>query len=612
MISVFDIETQGWDRFVLGGWYDGNRYESFRDEHEFFNFLVDQPGELWTFNGGRYDMNWFCERAKRSGVSLEINMAGSRITNLKRKGQTVRDLAALMPFMDLKLAATIAGIELDKNTGLVCRCDDSCGGYCAIKIGMSQEDYKTLDSYLYLDCYATYHTKLALDRIADECGYLLTGTIGGSTWKTAQKFLGLPDAEWETWIYRNVREAFYGGRCQVFRPQALHGHAYDLNSAYPAALHDLEFPIGEPFTLSGQKAVRAFKRRRPGFYLCDVTVPEMFVPPLPLRAKNRIVYPVGSFTGRWSVGELAYAEEVGCKVNPLTCVLYEETAPIFRPYMERVWANRHAAKDHPALKSWHKTFGNSLYGKLGEGPERTRYHLHPPPEKVKDCKPTNRFCTGKLDCERCTDTRCCGKSHGPYCKAWTPIDRDKTIFGAPYFLIPANGHSHWAAYLTAHTRIEWHRMAVSRNQGEDMLYGDTDSIYAIDERDRNIGDGLGQWGREGRIADFCAIAPKMYEYTYPPDDVDGQTPEGPWRKHARAKGLSGITWQDLARFKAGEPIVVNRGVKGLRSAAKSGSLFQRKLIVRSNKQNGIQFGDRLLRQDGRTYPVEASQIACLT
>ena len=555
-------------------------------------------------------MNWLLQRAQLAGEYFEINIAGSRITNIKRPGLVVRDLAALMPFMDLQTAATIAGHELTKETGIACTCGKQCGGYCNFRRDLSPTEWDGLRHYLYLDCKATLDTKRALDDVAAESGYLLSGTIGGSTYKTAKKQLGLPDASWEITTFKEIREAFYGGRCQVFRPAAQEGFAYDLNSAYPAALRDLELPIGEPFTCSGDKARRAFLRSKPGFYLAEVEVGEdMFVPPLPVRTKNRIAYPVGKFVGRWSLTELAYAQELGCRVDPRHAIVFPETAPIFHDYMERIYANRSAAT-LPALKSWHKTFGNSLYGKLGEGPERTRYYLHPDPEKVraKQCPGKgNRYCTGALDCTRCAKSRCCPKSHGDFCKEWQPIDPHKTIFGAPYFLIPPNGHSHWAAYLTAHTRIEWHRMAVSKNNGADLLYGDTDSIYAMQDRDRNIGEGLGQWGFEGRIADFLAIAPKMYEYTYPPENDE----HGPWRKHARAKGLSGISWRDLEQFRRGEAIVVDRGVKGLRSAAKSGNLFQRKLISRSNKQDGLQFGDRILHADGRTYPVHARQLEWL-
>ncbi len=606
--GVFDIETEGWDQFVLGGFFDERGYVSLRDEDDFFDYLCEQAGTLWTFNGGRFDMNWFLDVAKRRRVSCEVSIAGSRITNLKPgKGLVIRDLAALMPFMALAEAATIAGIELDKDTGLRCQCQSDCGGYCAIRRGMSDLEYRRLDNYLRADCEATWKTAHALATIAEECNYMLTATIGGSTWKTAKTQLDIPDADWDLGTYFDIQEASFGGRCQVIRPRwEGKAHAYDINSAYPAALFDLALPVGAPSTIIGAKARRAYARRRPGFYLAEVFVaPGTFLPPLPVKHKTRIAYPTGAFRGSWALEELAYAQSVGVRVEILEAIVFPEVEKVFRPYMERVWANR-AAATIPALKLWHKTIGNSLTGKLGEGPDRARYYVHPDPARVKDCTrwQKNRYCTGAEECENCSPKFCCVGHCGSNCNGWRPIDRDGVVYGAPYFLIPGNSHVHWAATLRAHTRVAWHKMAVSKNGGADLLYGDTDSIYSIDERTENVGTELGQWKYEGAIADFRAIAPKAYEYTR--DHGLGVA-----CKVVRAKGLSGIDWRDFDRFARGESIVVSRGVKGFRSAARSGRLFQRKVISRSNKQDGRQFGDRLLGDDGRTYPVDAGEIGCL-
>jgi hypothetical protein len=47
----------------------------------------------------------------------------------------------------------------------------------------------------------------------------------------------------------------------------------------------------------------------------------------------------------------------------------------------------------------------------------------------------------------------------------------------------------------------------------------------------------------------------------------------------------------------------------LKSAARSGKLFQRKHLTRTNLADGRVFGDRVLSDDGRTYPLDARELA---
>jgi hypothetical protein len=156
----------------------------------------------------------------------------------------------------------------------------------------------------------------------------------------------------------------------------------------------------------------------------------------------------------------------------------------------------------------------------------------------------------------------------------------------------------WAAYLTAATRIELHRQLRADGQdGATAVYCDTDSVYASEPRSRALGASLGTWGYEGPMHNFVCVAPKVYRYV----DQAGETV-------TRAKGLSNITPDDFEAFMRGESVTRSKGVYGLRSAARKGTLFLRKSLERSSHADGLHFGDRLLADDGRTYPQTLERL----
>lgn len=58
--AVFDIETNDWKDFVVGGYYDGDRYETYRSIEEFLYFVTDDGEDktVYAHNGGAFDFNF--------------------------------------------------------------------------------------------------------------------------------------------------------------------------------------------------------------------------------------------------------------------------------------------------------------------------------------------------------------------------------------------------------------------------------------------------------------------------------------------------------------------------------------------------------------------------
>jgi hypothetical protein len=132
--------------------------------------------------------------------------------------------------------------------------------------------------------------------------------------------------------------------------------------------------------------------------------------------------------------------------------------------------------------------------------------------------------------------------------------------------------------------------------GEDSVYCDTDSMFCESERtEANVGPQLGQWGLEDVYRDFTALAPKTYEYW---DEATGQV-------KAASKGVPDAE-RNFSRLVEG--VTVEKGVMSFKSAIRKGDPFVRKKLRRELKADGRHFGDRILRDDGRTYPQTVKQV----
>jgi len=594
--GFFDIETSDWDKFAIGGYYDPQGgFVSFTDEDEFFDYLLSRGGHVWAWNGGLFDSLWFLNIATRRGLHCRVSTAGTRVTRIEIFNLVLRDACALVP-SSLADAAPIGGMELSKDTGLPCYCANECGGYCSITPrceGMPESWIDSLRAYLELDCVAGWRILDSLFAHAHNNNYKLKGTLGGSAWATAQERLGLPDADWkDSSEYKQARSGYYGGRVTVGRVYAEVGYRYDINSAYPAALSNLELPIGNRIRCYGKAASRLYAKGAPGIYHATVTVPrDCHLPPLPMRTPhNRLCYPVGRFAGDWTALELSRAQRYGVTIEKIWYgIVWGETAPVFKAFMKEVFDVRAKVGKKSALGKWQKFFGNSLTGKFAQSPENERISINPDMSKRRFCPGGDCGAASRRDC-RARNGRCCNHRCVRKCRAWKQVDIGGRIWSMPFWSLPDCSHVHWAAYLTAWTRGTW--LEFARQFGERFVYGDTDSVYALHEPydKRNVGSELGQWSGDGQMYEFEALGPKAYRFLETAGDE-----YTPLQYYNRLKGVPNVENADWQNFKDGIQIVSERGVMGFRSAArKSDRLFAKKLIKRSDLSDGVWYGDRRL------------------
>jgi hypothetical protein len=593
--GTFDIETESWSRFVCGALYrpgHATRVYSWRFEDRFVDDLLALKGTYWAHNGGRYDFLWLIGHLIRRGVPFRISLSGSSVAGLFVGEATFRDSARLVP-MSLDKASQIGSVP-KLRSGLPCSCERYCGGYCSHRVGMSRRLFNQLAEYCVNDCKATYSMLDALSTLCERWDLDLKSTIGASAWATVKR-QGVEVASWGgkrkthvTRDYTDTRKAYFGGRTQVLRPAAEHYQSYDINSAYPAALASLALPTGERKRLHGSKASAAFSGDRPGVYRAIVHVPRVFFPPLPVRGRARIGFPVGSFSGVWTAVELQAALLRGATLGRVSeALVWSDREMVLAPFCRHVWALRDQAGPKTSLGTWLKLYANSLTGKLATRPEVERIDSDPNAQLL--C-PADFPCGGIL-CGMggvCCPHRACSGA----CGARQTVATGVPIFVRRFAQLSECSHVEWAAYLTSWTRVQLAKFA---GDGEDGVYCDTDSWKCLEPRTENLGTHLGGWKDEGRKWLWEAPAPK----TYTEVDYDGCVT-------GASKGIPDAV-RNFHKLRTG--VTVDRGVDTFKTAARKGDFFVRKKLTRVINPDGITFGDRKLRSDGRTYPTTVKQLS---
>jgi DNA polymerase type B, organellar and viral len=573
--AVYDIETEGWSKFLVGGHYDGKTYQErdWRKEEELRSIILGGPSPTWAHNGGIFDHKWLLDGARNSSAQIGIRCAGSRLVEVRWGDQRLLDSKAIAK---LSLDKFTDGLGVEKmEQPLQCdmpkRHGPWCRGYCNFRRGMRRADFQRVREYLRADCESLW---LALGRLREwaEVNDLdLAPTIGAAAWANARRLLDLEPAQLPLAGHLYCREAYFGGRVQVFRPRLAKGFAYDVSAMYPAALHALALPVGMAQWATGSKARSLWGDGRAGIFTARVSVPDMWIPPLPVRTAERIAYPVGSFVGRWTALELRYAESVGVKVEDVTeAMVWPEERNIFRPWIQKLWKLRASAKDGKSgpFGTFLKFYMNSLTGKLGTDPRTEEVYFNP----KKVTLPMRQL------------------GQGFYSKRAS----GHVLRSGRWLAGQGCCHVAWAAYLTSWGRVEWHKEAVSKNGGADVAYCDTDCLRTGMRRTRRVGKGLGQWLFEGRFTDFEANAPKFYRMK-----LDGE-------EQIKSKGVSAIfpeEWDSL--FETGEHVFNRTAIAGFKTALRGGSLFQTASLARHVKKG---YGDRILGADGRTYPQTAEAL----
>lgn len=166
-------------------------------------------------------------------------------------------------------------------------------------------------------------------------------------------------------IHDLIREAFYGGRAEVYKPHGFDLLYYDVNSLFPYAMVN-DMPVGEPRLVCFDKPEPLEKiKGKMGFAIVSVKKRKTAEgrPTLPVRIKGKIYYPTGEWTGIYFIPELFDAKKRGYKIKVHSYIEFDKNKELFKDYVNEIYSYK--AKSTGVDRYVYKLMLNSLYGRFG-------------------------------------------------------------------------------------------------------------------------------------------------------------------------------------------------------------------------------------------------------
>lgn len=497
--AVIDIESKdgetqnaGFTRPFLVGYYDGDKFVSWYGDDcikDCINHVLTNDNDGMRFYahfGGIFDWLHFLPLLKSLGFGFEIIATQSKIQMIKikrnnkshRKGWTFLDSGQIIP-TGLKAISKTFNVKVKK---------------------MEEMDLNTheLDpiwiEYLRDDCISLYQV---IDKYTDLIENTFKGELGITAASTAMKTFRRSYLEYP--IERHVkdhdlfRRTYYGGRVEIFREKGDNIRYYDINSSYPFSMLS-EMPVGKKITWEGDNIPEWLAEEYIGYIDADVNVAtNVHIPVLPYRHENKLIFPVGKFSGCWVYDELKLAMENGATANFKKSVWIKKR-PLFNNYINDMYRYRDKSLDtYDEALSWTaKLMMNVLYGKFGTNEMRESVLILEDDEEIPD-----------------------GASPA------LPEDPECRIFMVPTELKAGYIIPQISSYVTALSRIAlWRWIELATKSGGNIYYCDTDSIMTDSDLSEYCTSKLGGIKDEGSGKIFSGefIQPKFYILRHPDGD----------------------------------------------------------------------------------------------
>jgi hypothetical protein len=550
MIGTLDTETAGlFGDMRLIGWYDEEGgYQVSTKASDWYDYA--QGKEIaWYAHNLDFDLAklWRAIPSLRDSImwskSIFINFRATKV--VFANGVELHDSMSLLPgSLDKVLSSWGTDTQkIDLKSRVVeLGYKDIDDYFC--RVNVNDEEYREYTKHDVTGLYEVIKTLLTFTGLkeSDFCKRITTASLAVRLFKEwcPEEYKALTKTRWRKESDVSLRRAYYGGRTEVFRTSVENGYHYDVNSLYPYVMGEYEYPYGYPEESTDEgKALGMWQRYLPDslgqrwYKACIVTaevdIPLMDIPPLPVRAGGRLVFPCGIVTGTWCGAELELALSYGCKIRRIIdCTAWTQTLPYFGSWIERMSEKKINAQG--AEREFYKLLQNALYGKFGQRRDQVQVSEWSRELEDKLKREDKGYCVRETDV-------------GMLC------DHEVTRYAE-------HMQPHVAAHITAYARMHWYKAVRNEvDDGNHIIYGDTDSLVVSRPMREDVVGPLmyGYWKLERKVVVGLYLSPKLY------GEVDVQGNE-----HLKGKGLvksyratmTMATYADIAkRLACGESII---------------------------------------------------------
>lgn len=310
---------------------------------------------------------------------------------------------------------------------------------------------------------------------------------------TSEKPMKFSDVTYQQ-VELKIREAYTGGRTEVFRPVCGPAFYYDVNSLYPSVMINHDFPVGFPeYIDDGQVALARYNKWREdrqglGFIKANVYVPPQEIPPLPVKL-GKLAFVTGHITGTWTFTELDYAmTNCGVEIEQVQeLIFFKKTYPVFKNFITTMYKLKEQATidKNKSLREFAKLILNTAYGWTGmRRDDKTALRDISLLDKWED--------TGRI----------------------TYINEELGFIEIQDMVMTDTVQVQVAAYVTSYARLVLLDALRTQAKKGQVYYCDTDSMVCSAPLPDSLVDPvrLGAWDVEHHIQEAIFLQPKVYMF----------------------------------------------------------------------------------------------------
>jgi len=474
-IIGFDIETYGDNnKFLMGSIYGLNLVKVFYNQLEMKNYILNNcQGKILIAHNLDFDFNIFLDILPYSRLIYK----NGRVISVKYPEKAKRkdsiyfyDSMNFLPTSLEKLALSIGLTKMEKPKTL--------GQYPKTKT-----EWEYLEKYNINDSMIVYQFGVKTQDFLNSYNTNFNATISSCSMELFRKnYMKQDYLRVKFNITENIFKSYYGGRTEVFNrgefDESL--NYYDINSMYPYAMKEFEYPIVKGIYYDYWKDWQKYQ----GFSEAIITS-KIKLPLLPCKIDTKLKFPNGKFRGTYTNIELQKAKELGYDIKIIRSLIFPHTEFIFKDYIKDFYGKRLELKqNNNPNELFFKLSMNSTYGKFGQKMN---------PIRIIQAEQLTKEMYDDYIIKSNTDRSVF------YLEAI-----DKEVKNYKSFIMPF-----WCSYVTAYSRLHLYDYMQKLDKNE-LIYCDTDSI--VTNSHFKTSDKLGDLKLELKTKLSTFVKPKFYCY----------------------------------------------------------------------------------------------------
>lgn len=555
----------------LAGLFDGADYHSFVTIGDFLDFVLRRKYNKATFfahAGGLYDVQFLFEWLLNNPHRYKVTsfFSGSSAVLVKITDGTnswtfcdsfwlLRDsLARIGESLGRHKTADSWQCEAKRRDG-VCEHEGKCMFYAPMK---ELRDYNEQDCRILHD---------AIERFEDEIlglGGELRCTIASTALHLFRSSYLKSAIETSPEVNLEIRSSYIASRVEVLQRESGPGNYYDINSSFP---NSMKSPLPGTLRSIGDRLPKAGTL---WFADCEVSVPEMYFPPIAYRKhfSGKVFFPWGQWRAWFSRPDLENALGNGVKITKVHKAYTFEPFYEMGEYVDDIYGRRQRTGDAFSRLTY-KNLMNNLYGKFAESEEKTTIVLNP---DSFECPHGGAHKVGSVS--ECVEMIQPGV---------IAIDETREI---PHAHIPIT------AWITAASRVALGKRVVEQilPANRDLYYLDTDSL--LTDATLETSPNLGQLKLEKTFQHGRFLAPKLYALD---EDI-------------KAKGFSKLTIEEFNHLWSNPHAHVKRQrMLRIKELLRKGLTAPTEVLA-EKRLSSDNFTKRRFLSDGKTVPWNVKEL----